>query len=175
MKGQRSVMIFALGGILGAVASAVAASSRDNGGLFGPEAADQQECEGVVSVMLQRKKEALDRRGRTIKARESDILAAEERMRQQFEELRSLRNEIRERMKDMDEEQQVEVDRLAEMFKKMRGKQSAKILEVTQPEIAVEVLRRMGPGKSGAALAAMAPEKASVYASLITAKPPKKE
>ena len=160
MKAKNTLMIFTCGVVLGIVASAVAASGAETG-LFGPEVSDRQECEGAVSVLLQRKKEALDRRERTIKARESDILAAEQRMRQQFEELSSLRNEIRERMKDMDDAQLVEVERLVKMFEKMRGKQSAAILQEAEQDIAIEVLRRMGPGKAGAALAGMDKKKAA--------------
>ena len=96
-----------------------------------------------MSVLLQKKKEALDRRERSIKARESDIQAAEARISEELTKLEQVRNEMRQAMQDLDAQQLEEVERLVKMFEKMRGKKAAAILEETDREIAVEVLRRM--------------------------------
>ena len=170
MIAKNTIIIFIIGVILGVVASAVASSSQ-TGGVFGSEVMERQECEGAVSVLLQRKKEALDRRERTIKSRESDIDSAEKRLKVQFEELQSLRDEMREQMKGMDAQQKQEITEVVKMLQKMRGKQSAAILESTELEIAVEVVRQMDRAKAGAALSAMNPAKAAEIAQELTKHP----
>ena len=171
MFGRNSFLVFFSGIILGIVATAVASSTPEGAGFLRPGDLEPQECEGAVSILLQRKKEALDRRERTIVSRESDLDSAELRMREQFEELSSLRDEIREQMKAMDEAQNAEVERLTAMFQKMRGKQAAAILEKADQEVAIAVLREMDQGKAGAALAAMNPLKAAVLAQKLTESP----
>ena len=121
------------------------------------ESFEPQECDTVMSHLLQKKKASLDRRERTIKARETDLQSAEDRVKLELEKLTKIRNEIRESMKDLDENQLEEVGRLVKMFEKMRGKQAAAILEETEQEIVVEVLRRMKRKKAGDAMAAMEP------------------
>ena len=170
MIAKNTIIIFIIGVILGVVASAVASSSQ-TGGVFGNEVMERQECEGAVSVLLQRKKEALDRRERTIISRESDIDAAEKRLKVQFDELQSLRDELREQMKGMDEQQKQEIAEVVKMLQKMRGKQSAAILESTELEIAVEVVRLMDRAKAGAALSAMNPVKAAEITEELTKHP----
>ncbi|MBM75994.1 MAG: hypothetical protein CMK59_11390 [Proteobacteria bacterium] len=171
MFGRNSFLVFFSGIVLGIVATAVASSTPEGGGFLRPGDLEPQECEGAVSVLLQRKKEALDRRERTIVSRESDLDSAELRMRDQFEELSSLRDEIREQMKAMDEAQNAEVERLTAMFQKMRGKQAAAILEKADEEVAIAVLREMDQGKAGAALAAMNPKTAATLAQKLTEAP----
>ena len=130
---------------------------------------DAKACETVVSDLLQRKKEALDRRERTITVRENDLKTAEKRLQVQLENLSAMRQELRMVMKEMDAQQLKEVERLSGMFQKMRDKQAAGILEKIQdPTIAVAVLRRLPNAKAGTIMAAMNKQKAAELAELIT-------
>ena len=54
---------------------------------------------------------------------------------------------MREQMKGMDAQQKQEIAEVVKMLQKMRGKQSAAILESTDLEIAVEVVRQMDRAK----------------------------
>ena len=154
-------VVFAM--VISVVASAIA---QDNTNPTDKtiEAFEPQECDTVMSHLLQKKKASLDRRERTIKARETDLKAAEERVKLELEKLTKIRNEIRESMKDLDENQVEEVKRLVKMFEKMRGKKAAAILEATDQDVVVEVLRRIKPKQAGDAMAAMDPTVAAKLA-----------
>ena len=169
-------MLFALGLVgsilASAVAQDVAAPSQQMAGLDSPE---PQDCDSVMSVLLQKKKEALDRRERSIKARESDIQAAESRIAEELTKLEQVRNEMRQAMQDLDAQQLEEVERLVKMFEKMRGKEAAAILEEADREVAVEVLRRMREKQAGEALSAMTPDVAAELAEIISQFPYKTE
>ena len=156
-------MVLALGLVASVLASAVA---QDTPPIQPRQSAapEPRECDSVMSTLLQKKKEALDRRERTIKAREADLQGAEDRLKAEIEKLSDIRNDIREAMKGLDQQQLEEVERLKEMFSKMRGKKAAAIMEQTDPEVVVEVLKRMDKKKAGEALAAMSP----LFASKIT-------
>ena len=109
------------------------------------------ECETVVSALLERKQEALERRERTIISREDEIRAAEERTTDNFKNPR-LRDELREYMKEMDEVQKAEVVRLTGMMEKMRGKQAAAISRKPNANLQA-VLRNMDKSRAGKAMA----------------------
>lgn len=127
-----------------------------------------EECESIISALLQRKQSALERRERTIISREDEIRAAEERTATKLEDIQTLRDELREYMKGMDEVQKSEVVRLTGMMEKMRGKQAAAILEETDRALAVQVLRNMESTRAGKALAAMKPGVAAEISELMT-------
>jgi flagellar motility protein MotE (MotC chaperone) len=129
---------------------------------------DAQECDTVMSVLLQKKKEALDRRERSVKAREADMVAAEERIKLELERVEQVRNQMREAMQGLDAKQLEEVKRLVKMFEKMRGKKAAAILEQTERDVAVEVLRRMRDKQAGETLSQMKPDTAAELAEIIS-------
>lgn len=164
---QLVFMIVVFGLVVSVVASAIAQDSTNT--TTAPKATfEPQECDTVMSNLLQKKKEALDRRERTIKAREADLVSAEERLKAEMDKLTKIRNDIRESMKGLDEYQLEEVERLVQMFEKMRGKKAAAILEQTDQEVVVEVLRRMKKKQAGDALAAMTPAVAAKIAEQIS-------
>ena len=133
---------------------------------------DANECETVVSDLLQRKKEALDRRERTINVREKDLLTAENRIQAKLDDLSAMRKELRDAMTTMDAQQEQEAERLAGMFQKMRDKQAAAILEqIEESAISVSILRRLPRAKAGTIMAAMNKKKAAELAEMMT-KPP---
>ena len=162
-------MLFALGLVGSILASAVAQDVSDPGVQGqGIGSLEPQDCDSVMSVLLQKKKEVLDRRERSIKARESDIQAAEGRISEELTKLEQIRNEMRQAMQDLDAKQLEEVERLVSMFEQMRGKKAAAILEEVDKEVAVEVLRRMREKKAGETLSAMAPDVAAEIAEIIS-------
>ena len=162
-------MLFALGLVGSILASAVA---QDVATPVQPTVSnnplDAQECDTVMSVLLQKKKEALDRRERSVKAREADMIAAEERIKIELEKIEQVRNEMREAMQGLDAKQLEEVERLVNMFEKMRGKKAAAILEQADKEVAVEVLRRMRDKQAGETLSQMKPDTAAELAEIIS-------
>ena len=172
MKYRASMLMFGIGVAVGVVASAVAETGieSERGSTLFSE--DPKECETVVSNLLQRKKEALDRRERTINVRETDIKTAEKRIEQKIEERSALRDELRELMQDMDAKQLEEIDRLVKIVEKMRGKQAAGIIEsIEDDNISIAVLRRMGESKAGKTMSSMNKEHAAKLFTLIAQHP----
>ena len=162
-------MLFALGLVGSILASAVAQDvSEPAPQSMSSSSLAPQECDTVMSVLLQKKKEALDRRERSIKARESDLQAAEIRISEDLAKLEQLRNEMREAMQDLDAKQLEEVERLVSMFEKMRGKKAAAILEQADQAVAVEVLRRLRSKQAGETLSAMKPDVAADLAAILS-------
>lgn len=162
-------MLFALGLVGSILASAVAQDvSTPQAQTAGLSPLEPQDCDSVMSVLLQKKKEALDRRERSIKARETDIQAAEVRISEELAKLEQIRNEMRQAMQDLDAQQLEEVERLVSMFEKMRGKKAAAILEQADREVAVAVIRRMRNKQAGEAMAAMNPDTAAELAEIIS-------
>ena len=171
---QILIIGLSLGIVIGIAASAVASSDETPPVKTYSAMPEPRECETVVSTLLQKKKDALDRRERSIKAREADLMDAEQRARDELERLVTVREELKGLMSDMDAEQKKEVKRLVLMFQKMRGKKAAKILETTETDVAVEVLRNMQEKKAGETMSAMSPEKAAELANVISLHPFKK-
>ena len=171
---QILIIGLSLGIVIGIAASAVASSDETAPVKTYTAMPEPRECETVVSTLLQKKKDALDRRERSIKAREADLMDAEQRAREELERLVTVREELKGLMSEMDAEQKKEVNRLVLMFQKMRGKKAAKILETTETDVAVEVLRNMQEKKAGETMSAMSPEKAAELANEISLHPFKK-
>ena len=136
-----------------------------------PNFEECQQCQAKISTTINHRMEALNRRESSIKAKEVDLKKAEERMKAQLKELSDRRDELREAMKDMDETQKAEIQRLTEMFNKMREKQAAGIFEELQKPIAVAVLRKMDRARAAKALAKMKPTTAAELAELISEHP----
>lgn len=163
--------MFAAGVLVVLLVSAMATSSSASTNGYQTNQAtvrSASECETVVSALLERKQEALERRERTIISREDEIRAAEERTVDKLQKIQDLRDELREYMKEMDEVQKAEVVRLTGMMEKMRGKQAAAILEETERKLAVAVLRNMDKSRAGKAMAAMKPDVAAEISELMT-------
>ena len=134
-----------------------------------------KECETVVSYLLQRKKEALDRREYTINVRELDLKTSEKRIMQKMKKTEAMREELRSMMRQMDQEQLKEIDRLGTIIEKMRAKQAAGILEsIKDDAITVAIIRQLPDSKAGAIMAAMNKETAAKLYTLMAQHPNQK-
>jgi len=135
------------------------------------EARPQQRGTEQLMVLLERKERSLQRREDTLKAREADLRAAEGQLNERLAELETLRNEIREMLKELDEERETRVLGLVKMFESMRPNQAALILAETEEDVALEVLMRMNRAKAGQALARMNPAMAAKFTQRLGAPP----
>ncbi|MBO87773.1 MAG: hypothetical protein CL927_20680, partial [Deltaproteobacteria bacterium] len=122
---------------------------------------------GRLYQLLQRKDNALKRREDLLENEKQDLRTAEAALQSRLGELQKLRDQIREMLTELDGEREERVANLVKMFESMRPKQAAAILEVTDDEIALEVLERMNQGKAGKTLAAMDAQRASDLAERI--------
>jgi flagellar motility protein MotE (MotC chaperone) len=155
---KRSIPMAAVAVLIGALGGygvSVAQGAPDDGPLSVRATADQGENK-LFSLLIQ-KENALERREKLVANEEQDLRAAELALESRLLELQKLRDQIREMLTDLDGDREERVASLVKMFESMRPKQSAAILEVTDEEVALEVLERMNQGKAGKTLAAMEP------------------
>jgi flagellar motility protein MotE (MotC chaperone) len=152
-------------GALGGYGVSVARGAPEDGPLSVRATADQGKER--LYALLMRKDAALKRREELVENEKQDLRAAEAALEARLLELQKLRDQIREMLTDLDAEREERVASLVKMFESMRPKQAAAILEVTDDEIALEVLERMNQGKAGKTLAAMDPKRAASLAERI--------
>lgn len=106
---------------------------------------------------LQTRERDLDRREAAISEREEDVAAVEAAITERLDSLSTLRGELQEMLDALEAGSDARVDELVVRVEAMRDSQAALVLAETEPELAVEVLRRMQPSKAGKALAKMPP------------------
>ena len=152
-------------GALGGYGVSVARGAPGDGALSVRASATQGN--GRLFQLLQKKDDALKRREDLLEDEKQDLRTAEAALQSRLLELQKLRDQIREMLTDLDGEREQRVVNLVKMFESMRPKQAAGILEVTDDEIALEVLERMNQGKAGKTLAAMEPTRAAALAERI--------
>jgi flagellar motility protein MotE (MotC chaperone) len=159
------VLVAMLLGGLGGYGVSVARGAPEDGQLSVRATADQGKDR--LYWMLLQKDSALKRREELVENEKQDLRAAEAALESRLVELQKLRDQIREMLTDLDGEREERVVNLVKMFESMRPKQAAAILEVTDDEIALEVLERMNQGKAGKTLAAMDANRAAGLAERI--------
>ena len=152
-------------GALGGYGVSVARGAPGEGPMSVRATADQGKDR--LYALLMRKDAALKRREELVENEKQDLRTAEAALETRLLELQKLRDQIREMLTDLDGEREERVASLVKMFESMRPKQAAAILEVTDDEIALEVLERMNRGKAGKTLAAMEPKRAAALAERI--------
>jgi len=159
------VLVAMLLGGLGGYGVSVARGAPEDGQLSVRATADQGKDR--LYWMLLQKDSALKRREELVENEKQDLRAAEAALESRLVELQKLRDQIRVMLTDLDGEREERVVNLVKMFESMRPKQAAAILEVTDDEIALEVLERMNQGKAGKTLAAMDAKRAAGLAERI--------
>jgi flagellar motility protein MotE (MotC chaperone) len=102
----------------------------------------------------------LDRRAERLREREATVQAAEKRLDQKVGELDRLRGEIEALLVEYDEQEAKQLDRLVEIYEKMKPKDAAKIFEDLEMEVLLKVVERMKERATAPILAEMRPNKA---------------
>lgn len=132
------------------------------------------DCMESVSSLLSAREDALRRREQDIGEREQNIEDAEKSLDVQIQELKDIREELRQKMKKMDQQKIDKVEKLMKSFVKVRAKQAAAILEKTDDDVSVMVLEVMSSANSGKILAAMNVDKAAYLTERLAQHPIKK-
>ncbi len=114
-----------------------------------------------IASGLQERESDLDARERVIAERELDLQTLEASLMVRLEELETVRAEVQALLDGLDSDSEDRVTDLVRRVEVMRDTQAAAVLAETDRELAVEVLRRMSPGKAGKALAKMEPATAA--------------
>ncbi|WP_321447071.1 magnesium transporter MgtE N-terminal domain-containing protein [uncultured Cohaesibacter sp.] len=120
----------------------------------------------ILERLANRRKE-LDERARSIEMREALLKAAEKRLQQRVDELKSLEQTIALATKKRDEEQQADINRLVAMYSSMKSKQAAQIFEVMDQDILLDIVKSMKSRKLAAIMGQMKAESASSLSAAI--------
>ncbi len=102
----------------------------------------------------------LEQREAKLAEREGMLRAAESRIDQKIEELKSVQSKIEALVRENDDKKNADMDRLARIYETMKPKQAAKIFEELDQFVLIEVAQRMKNRALAPILAAMDPLKA---------------
>nr|WP_319485760.1 hypothetical protein [uncultured Cohaesibacter sp.] len=120
----------------------------------------------ILERLANRRKE-LDDRAKSIEMREALLKAAEKRLQQRVDELKTIEQSIEVATKKRTEEQQQDVNRLVAMYSSMKSKQAAQIFEVMDQEILLDIVKAMKSRKLAAIMGEMKAESASALSAAI--------
>nr|WP_321459999.1 hypothetical protein [uncultured Cohaesibacter sp.] len=121
----------------------------------------------AILERLANRRQELDERAKSLEMREALLKAAEKRLQQRVDELKSLEQSIELATKKRDEEQQADINRLVAMYSSMKSKQAAEIFEVMDQEILLDIAKSMKSRKLAAIIGQMKAESASALSSAI--------
>ncbi|PLW78838.1 MotE family protein [Cohaesibacter celericrescens] len=107
------------------------------------------------------RRDELTEREKSLEMREALLKAAEKRLQQRVDELRSLEDSIKLASNKRNKEQEEDLGKLVSMYQTMKPKQAAKIFEVLEPNVLLEIVKIMNPRKMSAILGQMKASSAS--------------
>lgn len=118
-----------------------------------PNASSRSEL--ALLERLARRREALDEREKSLEMRDALLKAAEKRLQDRVEELKQLENSIKLATRQRSEKQREDLGKLVAMYQTMKPKQAARIFEVLETEVLLDIVKIMNPRKVAAILGQM--------------------
>jgi flagellar motility protein MotE (MotC chaperone) len=97
----------------------------------------------AVLQKLSERRETLDQRQRDLDSREILIKAAEERINQKINDMKTIQNNIQQMMKQVEDEDDAKVRSLIKIYESMKPKEVAKILEQLDTPVLLSIVTRM--------------------------------
>jgi hypothetical protein len=124
------------------------------------QAAPEAQAERVLLENLRARRLELDRQAEELAQRELLLGAAERRMAERVNELRSLQSGLEGEVRVRDEREEARIRQLVRVYEAMRPRDAAAILDDLEMPILLQVIERMREAKASPVLAAMRPERA---------------
>lgn len=109
----------------------------------------------AILERLAKRREELSKRAQELEMRDALLKAAEKRLEERVEELKKLESSIRIATRKRDEQQQEDLSKLVAMYESMKSKQAAKIFEVLDQDVLLDIVKIMKPRKVAAILGQM--------------------
>jgi flagellar motility protein MotE (MotC chaperone) len=113
-----------------------------------------------VLQQLAKRREELDLRARQLDERETLIQAAEQRMEQKMAELRALQAMVEDLLRVRGEQEEAELKSLVKVYENMKPKAAARVFEVMDMDVLLDVVDRMNERKIAPILALVTPTRA---------------
>ena len=109
----------------------------------------------AILERLSERREQLEERAKSIEMREALLSAAEKRLEKRVSELKSLEESIKLATRKRKQEQEEDLGKLVAMYQSMKPKQAAKIFEVLETDVLLDVVKIMNPRKVAAIMGQM--------------------
>lgn len=109
---------------------------------------------------LAKRRDAIDAREKDLKTREALIKAAEQELDRKYQELETIRSEIKGLLVEQSEEEKKRIGSLVTIYEGMKAKQAASIFNTLDIDVLVDVMTAMSERKVSPILAEMDPERA---------------
>lgn len=116
--------------------------------------------EADVLERLSQRRQELEARERDLALRENMIQAAEKRVAERVEELKTIEGQVKALLAERDKQEQEQLTSLVRMYEAMKPGEAARIFEKLDKTVLVPVAASMKPAKVAGVLAAMEPVKA---------------
>ena len=124
------------------------------------QAAPEAQAERALLESLRARRLELERQAEELAQRELLLGAAERRMAERVNELRSLQSGLEGEVRSRDEREEARIRQLVRVYEVMRPRDAAAILDDLEMPILLQVIERMREAKASPVLAAMRPERA---------------
>lgn len=109
---------------------------------------------------LTARRKKIEAQTRELSVREALLKAAEQEINQKYNELVSLRSEIKDLLVEQSEEEKTRVASLVKIYEGMKPKDAARIFNTLDLDVLLNVVSRMSERKSSPVIASMTPERA---------------
>ena len=118
------------------------------------------EVQREIMTDLSDRRERLKKKEQTLAQREALLRAAQKELDRKYDELATLRDEIKELLEEQSVEEQARIESLVKIYSGMKAKDAARIFNTLDIDILVDIMTRMSERKTGPILAEMDSEKA---------------
>ena len=143
-----------------ALAAAGAAAEPSSAGGLPVDPFSLTDSEIEILQKLSARREELERRSLELEQREVLLTAAEAKIEERIQELKTLQANIEGMIEQRDEKQEAQLRSLVKIYESMKPKEAARIFEELDMAVLLEVIDRMKERKSAPILAKMNPDKA---------------
>lgn len=109
---------------------------------------------------LSKRRKVLEDKERALSVREALLKAAEQEINQKYEELLSIRSEIKDLLAQQSEEEQKRIASLVKIYEGMKPKDAARIFNTLDRDVLIQVVSKMSERKSAPIIASMDPDRA---------------
>ncbi len=116
---------------------------------------ESSRSELAILERLSERREELEERAKSIEMREALLNAAEKRLEKRVAELKALETSIQQATRERKQEQQEDLGKLVAMYQSMKPKQAARIFEVLDPDVLLDIVKIMKPRKVAAIMGNM--------------------
>lgn len=118
------------------------------------------EVQREIMTDLSDRRERLKKKEQTLAQREALLRAAQKELDRKYEELATLRDDIKDLLEEQSAEEQARIESLVKIYSGMKAKDAARIFNTLDIDILVDIMTRMSERKTGPILAEMQSEKA---------------